>query len=213
MEISIRREVESDYRRVEEVTREAFWNLYVPGCNEHYLTHVLRDHKDFIPELDFVAVLDGKIIANIMYARSYIVNESGDRIETVTFGPVCVLPEYQKKGIGSKIIRHTMKLAEGMGFPAVLIFGDPQNYCKHGFMNGIDLKVSTMGGIYPHGFLVLELKKGIFAGHSWEYYGSDVYNITDAEAEEFDKRFEPKVKEWKPSQEVFSINWRSRLQI
>jgi len=101
MNLSIRQETKNDYRAVENLTREAFWNLYVPGCNEHYLVHVMREHPDFVPELDFVAVLDDKIVGNIMYTRSSITDESDHRMEILTFGPVSVLPAYQKRGIGS----------------------------------------------------------------------------------------------------------------
>jgi putative acetyltransferase len=212
MNIIIRPETKQDHRRVEEVTREAFWNLYRPGCDEHYTAHILREHGDFIPELDLVAELDGKIVGSIMYTRSYVINEKGEKTVTATFGPVCVLPEFQRKGIGSKLIRYTLKLAEEMGFPAVLIFGDAHNYCRHGFKNGIDLGVSTYGGIFPLGFLVLELKKGFFAGHKWEFSHSDAYNLSLEEAEKFDLLFEPKAKEYRPSQDVFSMQIRATLK-
>ena len=99
-EIVIRNEIKSDYRKVEELTREAFWNLYVPGCNEHYIVHIMREHKDFISELDLVAELDGKIVGNVMYTKSYLVDQTGNKKEVLTFGPISVLPEYQRKGIG-----------------------------------------------------------------------------------------------------------------
>ncbi|MDY6957979.1 MAG: N-acetyltransferase, partial [Halobacteriota archaeon] len=100
MNINIRREEETDYRVVEEITREAFWNLNVPGCEEHYLVHCLRKHPDFIRELDYVAEIEGKVVGNIMYTKSFVVDEDQDKIDTITFGPLSVLPEYQRKGIG-----------------------------------------------------------------------------------------------------------------
>jgi predicted N-acetyltransferase YhbS len=212
MKITIRPERQEDHRKVEEVTREAFWNQYFPGCDEHYLVHIIRDHEDFIPELDFVAELDGEVVGNIMYAKSYIENEKGEKVQTVTFGPVCILPEYQRKGIGSKLIRHTMEMAEEMGYPSVLIFGDPHNYCRHGFKNGIDYGVSAYGGIYPMGFLVKELKPGFFGTDKWEYHMSGVYSFDKEKAEEFDKQFEPKEKKHRPSQDVFSIQIRAALK-
>jgi len=95
MNIVIRKEKETEYRIVEEITREAFWNLYFPGCDEHYTTHILRNHPDFIKELSFVAELDNKIIGNIMYTKSYVIDEDQHKIETISFGPICVLPKYQ----------------------------------------------------------------------------------------------------------------------
>jgi putative acetyltransferase len=90
--IAIRHETEQDYRAVEELTREAFWNLYVQGCDEHYLVHQMRDHTDFLSALAFVATVDDRIVGNIMYMKSCVVDESNHRLETVTFGPISVLP-------------------------------------------------------------------------------------------------------------------------
>ena len=211
MEIIIRPESPSDHRKVEEVTREAFWNLYVPGCDEHYLAHILRDHPDFINELDFVAELNGEVIGNIMFTKSYVENERGEMRNTLTFGPVCILPEFQRTGIGSKLIRHTLKLAQEAGYKAVIIYGDPQNYCKHGFKCSKDYCVTDPDGIFPYGLLVLELEKGFFEGYSWKYYCSKVYEINKSDAEEFDKEFPPKAKEYRHTQDVFSIQCRAKL--
>ena len=113
MDILIRNELEKDFRQVEELTREAFWNLYVPGCNEHYLVHIMRDHPDFISKLDFVAIHGEDIIGNIMYSKSHVIdkNDSNHKIDTITFGPVSVLPKHQRKGVGSALIKHTIKVA------------------------------------------------------------------------------------------------------
>ena len=111
MNIEIRNETEKDFREVEELTREAFWNLHVPGCNEHYLVHQMRSHPDFIKELDFVAVCDGKIVGNIMYTKASLIDENGQEMAIVCFGPISVLPEYQRKGIGSSLISNTKKVA------------------------------------------------------------------------------------------------------
>lgn len=98
--IKIRNEEEKDYSIVEELTREAFYNQYVPGCVEHYLVHIMRRHKDFIPELDFVLERDGQVIGNIMYTKARLVDEAGAEKEILTFGPVCVAPKYQRMGYG-----------------------------------------------------------------------------------------------------------------
>ena len=94
--IRIRREEEADRQAVEEITRKAFYNLYVPGCFEHYLVHVMRSHQDFLPELDLVVERDGQVIGNIMYTKARLVDEAGEEKEILTFGPVCILPEYQR---------------------------------------------------------------------------------------------------------------------
>ena len=212
MDINIRRETKNDHRIVEELTREAFWNLYFPGCDEHYTAHILRDHPDFISELDFVAEVDNKIVGSIMYTRSHVIDENDNKIEILTFGPLCVLPEYQRKGIGTALIKHTKELAIKNGEKAIIILGDPRNYVKHGFKNSIDYNISNSEGKYPYGQLVLELAPGIFDGKKWKFHYSPVYNIDPKAAEEFDKQFPIKKKEYKPSQELFSISVRAFLE-
>lgn len=212
METSIRNETESDYRRVEEITREAFWNLHVPGCDEHYLAHVMRTHRDFIKDLDYVVLVDGELVGNIMFARSSVVNEKNAAVEVLTFGPVSVLPEYQKKGIGSSLIRHAMRRAGEMGYTAVIIYGNPKNYCRHGFKSSKDYGISAADGKYPFSLLTLELVKGTFADHSWRFFESDVYNIDEHEAEEFDRTFAPREKSYRYTQEEFSIARRAFIE-
>ncbi|NQV13026.1 MAG: N-acetyltransferase [Parcubacteria group bacterium] len=211
MKVSTRNECKGDFKRVEEITREAFWNLYVPGCDEHYLTHILRDHPDFISDLDFVAAYEDKVIGNIMYTKSYIIDESDNRINTITFGPVCVLPEYQKQGVGSALIQHSKKIASENGYQAIIVEGHPHNYCRHGFKSSKDYRISNSEGKYPYSLLVLELKKGMLRDKNWKYYSSDVYDIDKKAADEFDKKFDPKKKEYKYTQEEFSIASRAYI--
>ncbi len=109
--VTIRNEVETDYERVEEITREAFYNLYIPGCNEHYLVHVMRSHRDFLPELDFVIEVDGEVIGNIMYTKAKLVDETGKEKEILTFGPVCIIPQYQRMGYGKMLMEHSFDRA------------------------------------------------------------------------------------------------------
>jgi putative acetyltransferase len=209
MKISIRNERESDYRAVEELTREAFWNLHAPGCDEHFLVHKMRTHPDFIPELDFIANIKDKIVGNIMYTRSYILDESDNRVVIATFGPISVLPTYQRQGIGSALICHSKQLALEMGYKAIVIYGHPQNYCKHGFKGSKDHHISNAEGKYPYSLLVLELEKGFLEGHEWRYLESEAYSIDPEAAEEYDKLFEPKKKEYRYSQEEFHIASRA----
>ncbi len=211
MNISIRHETEQDYREVEELTREAFWNLYVPGCDEHYLVHQMRRHPDFLSELAFVAVVDSKIVGNIMYTRSWVADASNQRIETATFGPISVLPAWQRQGIGGALIRHSSKIALEHGYKAIIIHGHPHNYCKHGFKSSMDFNISDAEGKFPYSLLVLELEKGVFAERNWRYLTSDAYNIDAHAAAEFDKQFPPKQKEYRYTQEEFHIASRAYL--
>ncbi len=209
MEITLRNETASDYRRVEHVTREAFWNLYVPGCSEHYMAHVIRNHPDFIPDLDYVACIDNQIVGNIMYTKSWVVDETGKTVETLSFGPVSVLPEYQRKGIGSALIQHTVSIARARGYPAIIIFGSPSNYCKHGFKSCRDYNLTTTEGRYPYGMLVLELQEGFFKNHSWKFHESAAFNVEPEQVEAFDRQFEPKEKGYRYTQDEFKIECRA----
>ncbi|KAA3615821.1 MAG: N-acetyltransferase [Calditrichaeota bacterium] len=212
MNIVIRPEEEADFFKVEELTREAFWNLYKPGCDEHYTAHKLRNSSDFLKHLDFVAEINGNIVGNIMYTKSYVENEKAERIETATFGPLCVHPNYQRLGIGRRLIEETKKIAINDGYPAIIILGDPHNYYKHGFKTGKDFNISTMDGKYPSGLLVLELQKGVFNNHNWKFKESDSFEVDMEEVDLFDKKFPIKKKEHKSSQDLFSIMIRSYIE-
>jgi len=209
MNINIRPEREGDYRCVEELTRKAFWNLHVPGCDEHYLAHIMRSHPDFCLDLNYVAEYEGRIIGNIMYAKSYLINEKGEKLEILTFGPVSVLPEYQRMGVGSRLIRHTINIAATKGVLAIVIFGNPSNYVKHGFKGCKDFRVAVAEGRYPTCMLVLPLLNQPWPDGEWLYQGSEVYSFDKNAAEEFDRNFPPFVKKHMPSQEEFAILCRS----
>jgi len=211
MEFVIRREEPRDFRAVEELTREAFWNLQVPGCDEHYLAHILRDHRDFVPELDFVAESGGRVVGNIMYTRSWLEDPESRRTETLTFGPVSVLPELQRQGIGGALIRHTAELARQQGVPGIIILGAPHNYCCHGFRSCRDFGITDAEGRYPYGQLVLELTPGALAGPVRKFLYSPVYQFDSAAAEAFDRGFPPKQKEWRYTQEEFLLAVRAVL--
>jgi putative acetyltransferase len=208
----IRRECEADYQTIEHLTREAFWNLYVPGCDEHFLVHTMRSHPDYLHDMAFVAEFEGTIIGSIMYTKSTVENELGERLETATFGPLCVAPHYQRMGIGTALIEHTRRIAMEKGFPAILILGDPHNYCKHGFKSCKDFNVRTKEGKYPLGLMVLELKEGAFKDHSWTFKESDAYELNKEAVEEYDRRFPYKEKKHHYSQELFSMLVRAVVE-
>lgn len=212
MDIKIRLETKEDHLKVEELTREAFWNLYTPGCDEHYLCHILRGHKDFIQELGYVAEIDGNVIASIMYTVSYLFSDDQEKVEIVSFGPLCVHPDYQRKGIGASLIEKTKLLVQKRNIPAIVIYGDPHNYCKYGFKNGIDYQVSNMDEQYPLGLLVLEVQPGFFGNKNWKVKQSDVFIFEHEKVIEFDKKFKEKEKKVQYSQEIFKIQIRSFLQ-
>jgi predicted N-acetyltransferase YhbS len=205
MMLNIRNERESDYKNVEDITRKAFYNVYVPGCMEHYLVHIMRGHEDFIPELDFVIEVDGQIVGNIMYTKSKLTDEGGTEKEIVTFGPVSILPKYQRKGYGKMLIEHSLKRAAELGYEAVVIMGSPANYVGSGFQCCRKYNVCVEKGKYPAAMLVKELKSGALDGRLWFYSDSPVMNVDEREAQAFDDGLEKMEKKWMPSQEAFYI--------
>ena len=212
MMLNIRNEKETDYKLVEDITRKAFYNMYIPGCVEHYLVHVMRGHEDFVPELDFVLELDGKVIGNIMYTKAELTDEEGSKKEIVTFGPVSVLPEYQRKGYGKMLIEHSLNRAAELGYEAVVIFGSPSNYVSSGFKCCKKYNVCVEKGKYPAAMLVKELKPGTLDGRLWFYSDSPVMSIDEGKAREFDDSLEKMEKRWMPSQEEFYIMSQSFVQ-
>ena len=205
MMLNIRNERESDYKIVEDITRKAFYNVYVPGCMEHYLVHIMREHEDFIPELDFVIEVDGQIVGNIMYTKAKLTDEAGAEKEIVTFGPVSILPKYQRKGYGKMLIEHSLKRAAELGYEAVVIMGSPANYVGSGFQCCRKYNICVEKEKYPAAMLVKELKPGALDGKLWFYSDSPVMNVDEREAQAFDDGLEKMEKKWMPSQEAFYI--------
>lgn len=210
--IQIRNEEERDFKRVEEITRAAFWNLYVPGCDEHYLTHIMRSHEDFIRELDFVIEIDGQVSGSIMYTKAKLVDEFGKEKDILTFGPVCISPEYQRKGYGKKLIEHSFDKAAALGYDVIVIFGDPGNYVSCGFQSCKKHNVCTAEGTYPAAMLVKELQTSALDGRKWIYHQSSAYEIDQEEAQRFDAGLEKWEKRHQASQEAFYILSHAILQ-
>ena len=165
LNITVRNERESDFREVEILTRKAFWNVHVPGCDEHYLAHVLRGHEDFIPELDFVAETeDGEIVGNVMYTKARLVDENRNELSILTFGPISVHPDYQRMGISRKLLEFSFDRAVKLGYKAIVIFGNPANYVSRGFKSCKKYNICAADGSCPAAMLVKELVPGTLDG-------------------------------------------------
>ncbi len=210
--ITIRNEKEADFKKVEEITRQSFYNLYVPGCAEHYLVHIMRQHEDFVQELDFVIELDGNIIGNMMYTKAKLIDETGVKKNILTFGPVCILPEYQRKGYGKKLMEHSFEKAIALGYDVIVIFGNPGNYVARGFKSCKKYNVCVEGGKYPSAMLVKELKPNVLDGRKWFYQDSPVMHLDEKEAECFDDNLEKMEKKYQLSQEEFYIHSSSFIE-
>ncbi|MBQ6341918.1 MAG: N-acetyltransferase [Anaerolineaceae bacterium] len=203
MKISFRLEEKEEYRTVENLIRESFWNVYRPGCSEHYVVHVLRKDPAFVKELDFVMEMDGRLIGQNMFMRTVINADDGRDIPVLTMGPICITPELKRKGYGKQLLDHSLEKAAEMGFGAVLFEGNIGFYGKSGFDYA-----RTFGIRYhdlPEGaddsfFLCKELIPGYLSGITGIYQTPPGYYVDDADVDEFDKMFPSKVKLKLPGQ-------------
>lgn len=194
----IRLEKEKDYFETENLTREAFWNVYREGCFEHLIIHNLRKDKSFVKELDYCIEIDNKIIANIVYAKGKLKLENGDIREILIFGPVSVLPKYQKKGYGEKLINYTIEKAKELGYDAIVIMGNPNYYKKFGFESCSKYKIYYEGldkNEEAPFFMIKILNDNNIENLKGIYSDPDCYKADEKELEEFDKKFPFKIKE------------------
>jgi len=193
MKIHFRLETPDDYYAVEELTRDSFWKFWEPDrkiCDEHLLVHRLRTAPTFVPELDFVAEADGKIIGHIIYTKSKIIDAAGNEHTMLTFGPLSVLPELQSKGIGKALMRHSFEEAKHLGYRAVLIFGHPDYYTRVGFRRAAEFGITTADGKNYDPFMVYVLYEDALEGIHGRYHIDPIYyQLTETDVLEFDKRF------------------------
>ncbi|MCR5703350.1 MAG: N-acetyltransferase [Eubacterium sp.] len=201
--IIIRLEKREDHREVENLIRESFWNVYCPGCKEHYLMHVLRDADVCIKKLNLVMEKDGEIIGQNVFAKTIIVADDGREIPVLTMGPICITPELKRKGYGKMLLDYSLEKATELGYGAVLFEGNIDFYGKSG------LDYSSKFGIRYHDlpedadssfFLCKELIPGYLDGITGVYQTPDIYYVPDDKVDEFDKGFPPKEKLKLPGQ-------------
>ena len=199
----IRLERKEEQRAVENLVREAFWNVYRPGCLEHYVLHRLRDDPAFVPELDFVMEINGRLIGQNMFMHASIHADDGREIPIMTMGPICIHPEFRDRGYGKILLDASLERAAELGCGALCFEGNIAFYGKSGF------SYASEYGIRYHGlpadadasfFLCRELKPGYLAGITGEYASPQGYFVDEADAEAFDGMFPPKVKQRLPGQ-------------
>jgi len=205
MNLIIRNENANDYSIDEELTREAFWNIHTLGCDEHFILHNLRNSKDFIPELTFVAQNAKKIVGHIAYSRGVVRDETGAENEVISFGPLSVLPNYQKQGVGSTLIHHTTNLARDIGYPAICIYGDPRYYSRFGFRCAEKYGIKTADDKFAVALQVLELKVGALRSISGKFIESHAFEVDAKKFMEFEKSFPFKEKTETESQREFRL--------
>ena len=194
MNIHLRLEQPQEYRIVEELIREAFWGMNHPDCDEHLLAHKLRSVSAFVPELDYVAVVDGIIVGNVMFSKGRIIDVQGQEYIVLNFGPLSVLPEYKNRGVGKALMTHTISEAKRLGYRAILFFGHPDYYTRFGFKRAKEFNITTSGGNNFDAFMAMPLYDGALDGIAGRYYEDPVFEIGEDEKVEFDKGFPCKEK-------------------
>ena len=199
----IRLERKEDYSEVEKLVREAFWNVYRPGCSEHYVIHVLRDDPAFVNKLDFVMEKNGRIIGQNMFMKTFIDADDGREIPVLTMGPICITPELKRKGYGKALLDYSLEKALELGFGAVLFEGNIMFYGKSGFDYARNFGIRYHD--LPEGeddsfFLCKELIPGYLDSVTGIYRTPQGYYVKDSDVEEFDKRFPAKEKLKLPGQ-------------
>ena len=200
---TIRLEKSEDYREVENLVRESFWNVYRPGCSEHYVIHVLRDDPAFVKELDFVMEQNGRLIGQNMFMRTVINADDGRVIPVLTMGPIGILPECKRRGYGKKLLDYSLEKAAAMGFGAVLFEGSIGFYGKSGFVYARSFGIryhDLPEGADDSFFLCKELIPGYLSSVTGVYQTPQGYYVKDADVEAFDRAFPPKEKLRLPGQ-------------
>lgn len=201
--IIIRLERKDEYHEVENLVRESFWNVYRPGCLEHFVLHQLRNDPAFIPELDFVMTLDGKLIGQNMFMNAVIASDDGRNVPVMAMGPICITPELKRKGYGKILLDYSLEKATALGYGALCIEGNIDFYGKSGFKKASEFGIRYHG--MPEGedtsfFLCRELIPGYLEEITGEYAPPEGYMVDEQEAEKFDKEFPYKEKKKLPGQ-------------
>lgn len=200
---TIRLEKKEDYRKVEELVRDSFWNVYRPGCSEHYVIHVLRDDPAFVKELDFVMENDGYLVGQNMFMKTVINADDGKDVEVLTMGPICIAQDLKRKGYGKILLDYSLEKAAQMGFGAVLFEGNIGFYgnCGFDYASKFGIRYHDL----PEGedasfFLCRELIPGYLKDVTGVYQTPKGYYVPDEEVESFDRLFPYKEKLRLPGQ-------------
>ena len=200
---TIRLEKKEDYDAVEFMIRESFWNVYHPGCSEHYVMHVLRNDPAFVRELDFVMEQEGRLIGQNMFMKTVILADDGRVIPILTMGPICITQELKRKGYGKKLLDYSLEKAAALGYGAVLFEGNIRFYGKSGFdyAGNFGIRYHDLPeGADASFFLCKELIPGYLDGITGVYQTPQGYYVDDADVEDFDRTFPEKEKLKLPGQ-------------
>jgi len=183
-----------DFPFTETMTRDAFWNLYRPGSVEHLILHTLRNSTSYCRELDLIALVENEIVGHIISTKAKVIDELNNEHEILCVGPLSVLQAYQKKGIGSALMNHSILLAKQLGFSGMILFGNPDYYHRFGFKNAQEYGITTKEGQNFEPFMALELKPDGLTHVTGRFMEDNAFEVQPEDVEAFDKNFPYKEK-------------------
>ncbi len=201
MELQIQQTKPTDFLITENITREAFWNLFKSGCDEHLVLHNLRKSSSYVSKLDMIALSENKIIGHIIITKANVVNMQNNEHQVLCVGPISVLPEFQKKGIGTKLLNESIAIAKDLGYSAMILFGHPDYYHRFGFVNAQNYGITTKEGMNLEPFMALELYPNALEAVSGKFYEDKAFETNEEELIEFEKIF-PKKEKGKPKIDI-----------
>jgi predicted N-acetyltransferase YhbS len=194
MKILILQTTDKDFPKTENLTREAFWNIYKPGCDEHLVLHNVRNSTNYVRELDLVAVFDNEIIGHIISTKAKITDSEQYEHEILCVGPLSVFPEFQNKGIGSALLNESIKVAKELDYKGMILFGNPDYYHRFGFRNAQEYGITTKEGLNFEPFMALELQNNGLHNVKGKFIEDDAFVTQANELIEFEKLFPYKEK-------------------
>lgn len=202
MQITIRQTEKQDNNYTENFTREIFWNLFTSGCTDHFILHNLRKSKDYIPQLDLLVIHNSKIVGHIISSKAKVVDNKNNEHEVLCVGPFAISPEMQNKGIGTRLLKHSISVAKELAFKGMILFGNPNYYRRFGFVDARIYSITTKDGQNFPQFMALELQKNGLSEITGKFFDDEAFQVKEDEFVEFEKMF-PKKEKGKPK---FPIN-------
>ena len=194
MEIIIKKTDKNDYFHTENLTREAFWNIYKSGCDEHLVLHQIRESSCYIEELDLVAIYNKEIIGHVISSKARVIDLQDTEHELLCVGPVSVFPAFQNKGIGKKLLNYSISETQRLGYKGMILFGNPGYYHRFGFRNAKEYQITTKDDQNFDPFMALELQEKGLENVKGRFYEDEAFVTKEDQLIEFEKNFPAKVK-------------------